>query len=78
VGAVSLDGLPVSLGLVRAADRSDWRAVREELRTVIDSATTDGVDGRALLQFVMSLPLPSDPVLARYPASICVDHGEWR
>jgi hypothetical protein len=42
---VSLDGLPVSLGLVRAADRSDWRAVREELRTVIDSATTDGVYG---------------------------------
>jgi len=43
----------------------------------MDGLTTDGVYGRALLQFVMSLPLPSDPVLARYRASICIDHGDW-
>ena len=43
----------------------------------MDGVTTDGVYGRALLQFVMWLPLPSDPVLARYRASISIDHGDW-
>ncbi|TMC44266.1 MAG: hypothetical protein E6J23_07920 [Chloroflexi bacterium] len=69
------EDLPATLR--EAARRSDWRAVRDELRTVMDGVTTDGVYGRALLQFVMSLPLPSDPVLARYRASICIDHGDW-
>src|SRR5438093_4225610 len=63
--------------LLEAAGRSDWKTVRDELRKVMDGLTTDGVYGRALLQFVMSLPIPSDPVLARYRASICIDHGDW-
>src|SRR5205823_1891369 len=73
--SVPFDALPPSL--LEAAARSDWSSVRDELRTVMDGLTTDGVYGRALLQFVMSLPLPSDPVLARYRASICIDHGDW-
>src|SRR5438552_3166353 len=72
---VPFDDLPVSL--VRAAARSEWKLVRDELRTVMDGLTTDGPYGRALLQFVISLPIPSDPVLARYRASICIDHGDW-
>ena len=64
---VPFDALPGPL--VEAAKRSDWKAVRDELRKVMDGLTTDGVYGRALLQFVMSLPLQSDPVLARYRAS---------
>jgi DNA-binding CsgD family transcriptional regulator len=72
---VPFDALPLSL--LTAADRSDWKTVRDELQTVLDPVTTDGVYGRALLQFVMSLPLPSDPVLARYRGSICMDHGDW-
>src|SRR2546423_2594700 len=44
---------------------------------VMDSNTTDGAYGRELLQFVMKVPLPSDSVLDRYRASICVDHGDW-
>jgi DNA-binding CsgD family transcriptional regulator len=43
----------------------------------MDSNTTDGEYGRELLQFVMKVPLPSDSVLDRYRASICVDHGDW-
>src|SRR5712691_26174 len=72
---VPFDGLPSSL--LQAAGRSDWKIVREELRKLMDGLTTDGVYGRALLQFVMSLPLPSDPVLARYRGAICIDHGDW-
>ena len=72
---VLFDDLPVSL--VRAAARSEWKTVRDELRTVMDGVATDGAYGRELLQFVMSLPLPSDPVLARYRAAICIDHGDW-
>src|SRR2546425_13021817 len=72
---VPFDALPGRL--VDAADRSDWKTVRDELGKVMDGLTTDGVYGRALLQFVMSLPLPSDPVLARYRAAICIDHGDW-
>src|SRR5437870_12206538 len=72
---VPFDDLPRPL--LEAAARSDWTTVRDELRAVMDGLTTDGVYGRALLQFVMSLPLPSDPVLARYRAAICIDHGDW-
>src|SRR6058998_2443232 len=63
--------------LLEAAGRSDWNTVRDELPKIMDGLTTDGVYGRALLQFVMSLPLPSDPVLARYRAAICINHGDW-
>ena len=72
---VPFDGLPPAL--LEAAGRSDWQTVRDELRKVMDGLTTDGPYGRALLQFVISLPIPSDPVLARYRASICIDHGDW-
>ena len=43
----------------------------------MDAVTTDGPYGRELLQFVRTVPLPPDPVLERYRASICVDHGDW-
>src|SRR2546425_13369294 len=72
---VPFDDLPGAL--LEAAGRSDWKTVRVELRKIMDGVTTDGVYGRALLQFVMSLSLASDPVLARYRASICIDHGDW-
>jgi DNA-binding NarL/FixJ family response regulator len=72
---VPFDDLPPSL--LGAAERSDWKSVRDELQTVMNGLKTDGVYGRALLQFVMSLPLQSDPVLARYRAAICIDHGDW-
>jgi DNA-binding CsgD family transcriptional regulator len=72
---VPFDDLPPAL--LEAAERSEWKTVRDELGKVMDGLTTDGVYGRALLQFVMSLTLPSDPVLARYRASICIDHGDW-
>jgi len=72
---VTFDDLPSSL--VEDAARSDWRAVRASLRVLMDAVTTDGPYGRELLQFVMKIPLPPDPVLERYRASICVDHGDW-
>jgi DNA-binding CsgD family transcriptional regulator len=72
---VPFDDLPVDL--TDAAARSDWAAVKTNLRTIMDSNTTDGAYGRELLQFVMKVPLPSDSVLVRYRASICVDHGDW-
>jgi DNA-binding CsgD family transcriptional regulator len=73
--SVPFDDLPNSP--LEAVERCDWKGVREELGTVMDGLTTDGVYGRALVQFVMSMPLPSDPILARYRASICIDHGDW-
>jgi len=72
---VPFDDLPAAL--TDAAARSDWPAVKAQLRTVMDSNTTDGAYGRQLLQFVMKVPLPSDSALVRYRASICVDHGDW-
>jgi hypothetical protein len=33
--------------------------------------------GRELMQFVMQIPLPPDPLLERHRASICVDDGDW-
>src|SRR2546430_14039114 len=72
---VPFDDLPADL--TDAAARSDWAAVKAQLRSVMDSNTTDGAYGRELLQFVMKVPLPSDSVLDRYRASICVDHGDW-
>jgi hypothetical protein len=70
---VSFEGLPPAL--LDAAARSDWEAVRAQLHTVMDAVTTDGAYGRALLQFVMTTDLPTDHVLDRYRASICVDTG---
>ena len=46
---VPFDDLPA--GLIDAAARSDWPAVKTKLRTVMDSMTTDGEYGRELLQF---------------------------
>jgi len=72
---VSLEALPSAL--LDAAARSDWEEVRAWLRTVMDAVTTDGAYGRALLQFVMTTDLPTDHVLDRYRASICLDYGDW-
>jgi DNA-binding CsgD family transcriptional regulator len=72
---VDQEHLPASLR--QAAADGDWNALRTELQAVMDAVTTDGVYGRALLQFVMSVGLPPDPVLERYRASICIDHGDW-
>src|SRR5207249_2421934 len=72
---VQLDGLPQPL--LDARDRHDWVEVRSELKRIMDPVGTDGAYGRALLQFVMQLPIVSDPVLARYRGSIAVDHGDW-
>src|SRR3989442_8176 len=70
-----LDDLPPTLR--DAAAQGDWAGLREQLRTVMDGVTTDGRYGRELLQFVMTVPMPSDPVTERYKASICIDHGDW-
>jgi DNA-binding CsgD family transcriptional regulator len=72
---VPFDALPASL--IENAAKADWTAVRADLKVLMDAVTTDGPYGRALLQFVMKIPLPIDPVLERYRASICVDHGDW-
>jgi DNA-binding CsgD family transcriptional regulator len=72
---VPFDHLPSAL--VEHAACSDWEAVRADLRVLMDAVTTDGPYGRELLQFVLKTPLPTDPVLERYRASICVDHGDW-
>src|SRR2546428_11785884 len=72
---VEFDVLPKSLR--DAAQESNWSAVRNQLEEVMDGVTTDGAYGRALLQFVLGLPLPSDPALERHRASICIDHGDW-
>ena len=60
-----------------AAAQGDWEGLRSQLRIVMDGVTTDGRYGRELLQFLMTVPLPSDPVSERYKASICIDHGDW-
>lgn len=72
---VPFDDLPESLR--GASERNDWTAVKTEIQGLLDAVTTDGPLGRELLQFVMQVPLPRDPLLDRYRASICVDHGEW-
>src|SRR2546430_10616862 len=72
---VPFDDLPH--GLTDAAARSDWQAVKAPPRRIVVANATDGEYGRKLLQFVMKVPLPSDSVLDRYRASICIDHGDW-
>lgn len=72
---VPFDDLPASLR--GAAERHEWTTVRTEIQGLLDAVTTDGPLGRELLQFVMQVPLAPDPLLDRYRASICVDHGDW-
>jgi len=72
---VPFDDLPAPL--LAAAARRDWTAVKDQIQGLLDAVTTDGPLGRELLQFVMQIPLPPDPLLERYRASICVDHGDW-
>ena len=74
-GPTSLDALPRQL--VAAYEVADWQTVRRELSTVMDGAITDGVYGRALLQFVLSLPVGIDAVFDRYRMSAMLDHGDW-
>src|SRR5213594_2386090 len=69
---VPFDDLPALL--LDAAERRDWTAVKAQIQGLLDAVTTDGPLGRQLLQFVMQVPLPLDPLLERYRASICVDH----
>jgi hypothetical protein len=72
---VGVDQLPVEL--VNAVTGEDWPQVRDQLATVMDAVSTDGVYGRQLLQVVMRLPLGVYPVFDRYRATIAIDHGDW-
>jgi DNA-binding CsgD family transcriptional regulator len=72
---VGVDQLP--LDLVDAVADQNWHRVRDQLATVMDAVTTDGVYGRQLLQLVMRLPLGIYPVFDRYKAAIAIDHGDW-
>lgn len=51
--------------------------MRDQLATVMDAVSTDGVYGRQLLQLVMRLPLGVYPVFDRYRAAVAIDHGDW-
>jgi len=64
-------------GLVDSVRNEDWPRVRDELATVMDAVTTDGIYGRQLLQLVMRLPLGIYPVFDRYRAAVAIDHGDW-
>lgn len=72
---VPFDDLPGSL--VRALGEQSWPSVRAGLADVMDSITTDGAYGRALLQFVRKIPIGVDPVFDRYRAAAAIDHGDW-
>ena len=72
---VGVDQLPFDL--VNSVAGQDWPRVRDQLATVMDAVTTDGVYGRQLLQLVMRLPLGIYPVFDRYKAAIAIDHGDW-
>ncbi len=63
--------------LVSAFERQDWPALKEELATVMDSVTTDGIYGRELLQLVRSVPLGVDRLFNRYRAAADIDYGDW-
>jgi DNA-binding CsgD family transcriptional regulator len=67
--------LPSSL--LAAYESKDWRQLRTELSTVMDTSITDGVYGRALLQLMLSLPVGIDPVFDRYRVAAMIDHGDW-
>jgi len=73
--AVGTNELPI--GLTSAFEREDWTGVRQELRSVMDGAITDGVYGRELLQLVLALPRGVDPVFDKYRSSAMLDHGDW-
>ena len=72
---VGVDHLPD--GLDNSVTDQDWPRVRDQLATVMDAVTTDGVYGRQLLQLVMRLPLGVYPVFDRYRAAVAIDHGDW-
>jgi DNA-binding CsgD family transcriptional regulator len=65
------------LDLVDSVTAQDWPRVRDQLATVMDAVSTDGVYGRELLQLVMRLPLGIYPVFDRYRAAVAIDHGDW-
>ena len=73
--SVGMATLPRSLSA--AFEAGDWERVRLELRTLMDTAITDGAYGRALLQLVLALPEGVDPVFDRYRVSALLDHGDW-
>src|SRR5256885_16828297 len=58
--SVTFDHLPRDL--VASVENESWPQVRDQLATVMDAVTTDGVYGRELLQLVMRLPLGIYPV----------------
>ena len=72
---VGLSDLPSPL--VAAFSSQNWEQVRFELRTMMDSAITDGAYGRALLQLVLALPANVDRVFDRYRIGAMLDHGDW-
>jgi len=73
--SVTFDHLPRDL--VASVENESWPQVRDQLATVMDAVTTDGVYGRELLQLVMRLPLGIYPVFDRYRAAVAIDHGDW-
>ena len=72
---VGIADLPTSVAT--AYQSKDWARLRIELATLMDTAITDGVYGRALLQLVLSLPANLDPVFDRYRIAAMIDHGDW-
>jgi DNA-binding CsgD family transcriptional regulator len=73
--SVGFEHLPREL--VVSVETEQWPQVRDQLATVMDAVTTDGVYGRELLQLVMRLPLGVYPVFDRYRAAVAIDHGDW-
>ena len=73
--SVGFEHLPRDL--VASVESESWPQVRDQLATVMDAVTTDGVYGRELLQLVMHLPLGVFPVFDRYRAAVAIDHGDW-
>ena len=73
--SVGMASLPKTLSA--AFEAGDWERVRLELRTLMDTAITDGAYGRALLQLVLALPEGVDQVFDRYRVSALLDHGDW-
>lgn len=73
--SVGMSALPKALSV--AFEAGDWERVRLELRTLMDTAITDGAYGRSLLQLVLALPDGVDPLFDRYRVSAMLDHGDW-
>ena len=60
---VGVDRLPPNL--VNSVTGQVWPKVRDQLATVMDAVSTDGMYGRELLQLVIRLPLRIYPVFDR-------------